>query len=130
MKKRLGFITFVTLCIILTQVTVAFAATSGSLSVELKNGNGNGFEGFDVRIWLVAEGSPLVAADGFGDANVDWDNVSAELYFDLRRQGITVRNTIDILIAFTAIVNQLPLLHNDQDFDFMAEKIPELKILK
>jgi hypothetical protein len=55
---------------------------------------------------------------------------SARLFFDLRRQGVTVRNTIDVLIAFTAIINQIPLLHNDRDFDYIADKIPELKILK
>ena len=55
--------------------------------------------------------------------------VSAKICFDLRRQGLTVRNTIDILIASTAIHHNLPLLHNDRDFDFIAEKIPKLKIL-
>jgi len=55
---------------------------------------------------------------------------SARLFFDLRRQGVTVRSTIDVLIAFTAIINQIPLLHNDRDFDYIAEKIPELKILE
>ena len=54
---------------------------------------------------------------------------SAKLYVDLRRQGITVRSTIDVLIAFTAITNRIPLLHNDSDFDLIAEKMPELKCL-
>jgi len=54
---------------------------------------------------------------------------SSKLCFDLRRQGITVRNTIDILIAYTAVHYNLPLLHNDRDFDFIAEKVPELKIV-
>ena len=55
---------------------------------------------------------------------------SARLYFDLRRQGVSVRNTVDVLIAYTAIANKIPLLHNDRDFDFIAEKIPELEIFK
>ena len=55
---------------------------------------------------------------------------SAKLYVNLRRRSITVRNTVDVIIAFTAIINQFPLLHNDRDFDFMAEEIPELKILE
>lgn len=61
--------------------------------------------------------------------NVKVYSGSAKLFFDLRKRGVTIRNTIDVLIAFTAIINQIPLLHNDKDFDFMAEKIPELKIL-
>ena len=55
---------------------------------------------------------------------------SARLYFDLRRQSITIRNTIDVLIAFTAIYHKIPLLHNDRDFDFIAEKISGLQIYK
>jgi len=54
---------------------------------------------------------------------------SAKLCFTLRRQGLTIRNTIDILIAYTAIYYNLPLLHNDRDFDFIADKTTKLKIL-
>ena len=41
---------------------------------------------------------------------------SADNYRLLRTQGITVRKTIDCLIATWCIENQVPLLHNDQDF--------------
>jgi predicted nucleic acid-binding protein len=51
------------------------------------------------------------------------------LYFTLRRKGITPRSTIDMLIALTAIEFNLLLLHDDRDFDVMAEHIPELNIL-
>lgn len=54
---------------------------------------------------------------------------AARLYYDLRRGGITPRSTRDMLIALTAMENQLALLHNDHDFDAMAEKISELRIL-
>ena len=54
---------------------------------------------------------------------------SSKLYFDLRRQGITVRNTIDVMIACTAIYKKMPLLHNDRDFDNIAEHISSLQIL-
>ena len=55
---------------------------------------------------------------------------AANIYFTLRRQGITPRSTIDILIALTAIEYNLSLLHNDKDFDAMEEKVPELNIYK
>jgi len=42
---------------------------------------------------------------------------SAEHYRALRRRGVTVRKTIDCLIATFAIVNEMWLLHNDRDFD-------------
>jgi len=42
---------------------------------------------------------------------------SARNYRLLRRQGITVRKTIDSLIATYCIENEHDLLHNDSDFD-------------
>ena len=54
---------------------------------------------------------------------------AARIYFDCRRKGVTVRSTIDCLIAQTAMDHDLLLLHNDNDFDAMASVIP-LKIYK
>ena len=42
---------------------------------------------------------------------------SARNYRLLRRKGITVRKTIDSLIATYCIENEHDLLHNDTDFD-------------
>jgi predicted nucleic acid-binding protein len=42
---------------------------------------------------------------------------SAESYRALRRQGITVRKTIDCLIASFVIDRGFTLLHSDRDFD-------------
>lgn len=42
---------------------------------------------------------------------------SARNYRFLRGRGITVRKTIDSLIATWCIENDVPLLHNDRDFD-------------
>ena len=55
---------------------------------------------------------------------------AANIYFTLRRQGITPRSTIDILIALTAIEYNLSLLHNDKDFDAIEGIISELGILR
>jgi len=52
------------------------------------------------------------------------------LNFVCRKSGITVRSTIDLLIAQIAIENNLFLLHSDKDFDFIASVIKELKIYK
>lgn len=54
---------------------------------------------------------------------------AARLFFDLRRKGVTVRSSIDTIIALTAMGHNLSLLHNDRDFDAIAEKTPELRIL-
>jgi hypothetical protein len=55
---------------------------------------------------------------------------AAHLSFACRRSGVTVRSTIDLLVAQTAIENNLFLLHNDSDFTNMAKAIKELKILE
>jgi predicted nucleic acid-binding protein len=53
---------------------------------------------------------------------------AAYLNFICKRAGVTIRSTIDLLIAETAIENDLFLLHNDKDFNNMSKIIPELKI--
>jgi hypothetical protein len=55
---------------------------------------------------------------------------AALLYFTCKKSGITVRSTIDLLIAQIAIENKLFLLHSDKDFDFIATVIKDLKIYK
>ena len=42
---------------------------------------------------------------------------SAEYFRSLRKRGITVRKTIDCLIATYCIHHQYPLLYADRDFD-------------
>jgi predicted nucleic acid-binding protein len=42
---------------------------------------------------------------------------SAENYRYLRRRGVTVRKTIDVMIGTFCIHYSLPLLHDDRDFD-------------
>ena len=49
---------------------------------------------------------------------------AARIYLDCRKKGITIRSTIDCLIAQTALENDLLLLHEDSDFDLMAKVIP------
>lgn len=46
---------------------------------------------------------------------------SAASYRLLRRKGITVRKTIDVIIGTFCIHYQLPLLHDDRDFDPMVK---------
>jgi len=49
---------------------------------------------------------------------------AAKIYVDCRKKGITIRSTIDCLIAQTVLENDLLLLHEDSDFDLMAKVIP------
>jgi predicted nucleic acid-binding protein len=49
---------------------------------------------------------------------------SAQIVFDLRRRGVTLMNVFDCLIAYTAIQNDLQLIHDDGDFERIAEVRP------
>src|SRR5262245_50370283 len=48
---------------------------------------------------------------------------AARNFRSLRRRGITIRKTIDLLIGTWCIENKVPLLHNDSDFRPMARHL-------
>ena len=59
----------------------------------------------------------------------DMAMAAAQNYRVLRRQGITVRKTIDVLIATFCMENGFGLIHNDRDFDPM-EQLLGLRVLR
>ena len=54
---------------------------------------------------------------------------AACIYRDCRKQGITVRKTVDCIIASICIENGITLLHKDSDYDFIA-KCTSLEVVK
>lgn len=46
---------------------------------------------------------------------------AAKMFYSCRKAGVTIRTTIDLLIAQTAIENNLRLLHDDRDFQQLAK---------
>jgi hypothetical protein len=54
---------------------------------------------------------------------LDLAEASAQNYRTLRAKGITVRNTIDCLIATYCIRERHTLLHNDRDFDHFEREL-------
>lgn len=46
---------------------------------------------------------------------------AARIYYDLRRRGLTVRSPIDCCIAQAALENDLLLIHDDRDFETIAQ---------
>jgi len=46
---------------------------------------------------------------------------SAHIYRSLRRRGITIRKPMDCMISATALEHDVRLLHNDRDFQFVAD---------
>jgi len=53
---------------------------------------------------------------------------AAELYRKLRKKGITIRKPNDCLIAVYAIQNNIKLLHDDRDFQLIAQHT-KLKVI-
>jgi predicted nucleic acid-binding protein len=49
---------------------------------------------------------------------------AAELYRSARRAGITVRSSVDCLIAACAVRNSLEVLHRDRDFNELERVSP------
>lgn len=54
---------------------------------------------------------------------------AADLYRKCRTKGLTIRSTIDLLIAQTAIENNAELLHSDRDFEAIAS-VSSLKLYR
>jgi predicted nucleic acid-binding protein len=45
---------------------------------------------------------------------------AAEVYREGRRRGVTIRSSIDCLIAAIAIANGVPVWHKDRDYEHIA----------
>jgi predicted nucleic acid-binding protein len=58
---------------------------------------------------------PVLRLEGLEDFGL-----AASLYRTARREGVTIRNTLDCLIAAPCIRTGAPLLHADADFDRLA----------
>jgi predicted nucleic acid-binding protein len=53
---------------------------------------------------------------------------AARMFGACRAAGVTVRSTLDCLIARIAIEHGVALLHDDRDFDLIAGVVPELRL--
>jgi predicted nucleic acid-binding protein len=58
---------------------------------------------------------PILRLEGLDDFAL-----AASLYRTARQEGVTIRNTLDCLIAAPCVRSGAPLLHADADFDRLA----------
>lgn len=58
---------------------------------------------------------PVLRLENLGDFAL-----AAELYRKARRAGVTIRKTLDCLIAAPCVRDGIPILHADEDFDRLA----------
>lgn len=100
-RDRLGTVRFATGDLILTEVLQGFRTDAA----------------FDqVRTFLLS-------LDVFELAGLDISLAAARNYRLLRANGVTVRKTIDVIIATFCITHGLTLLHADRDFDTMCDHL-------
>jgi len=72
----------------------------------------------DEREWRLLEDA--LRNHNFLEATLDTWPAAARIYFELRRQGKTVRSAIDCCIAQIAIQHRVCLIHRDRDFGMIA----------
>jgi len=71
----------------------------------------------------------LLAFPVFSLKGVDSYIAAAGFYRKCKKKGVTIRSTIDVLIAQIAVENEMILLHNDNDFRSIA-KVCNLRTYK
>ncbi|MBP0015770.1 MAG: PIN domain nuclease [Roseofilum sp. SID2] len=72
----------------------------------------------DEREWRLLE--TYLQDQDYIEATAETWVAAARIYYDLQRQGLTVRSSIDCCIAQLAIAHHLTLIHNDRDFETIA----------
>lgn len=68
--------------------------------------------------------SDYLEVQDYLEASTDTWYKAARIYYDLRRLGQSVRSTIDCCIAQIAIEHKVLLLHEDRDFERIADVRP------
>ncbi|CAD5964739.1 Ribonuclease VapC11 [Planktothrix tepida] len=81
----------------------------------------------DDREWTLLE--TYLQDQDYIEATADTWVAAARIYYDLQRQGLTVRSSIDCCIAQLAIKHQLTLVHNDRDFETI-QRVRSLNCLR
>lgn len=67
--------------------------------------------------------STLLTLEQYGMFDKNMALKSADNYRALRKSGITIRSTVDVIIATFCIEHQLPLLFSDRDFVPFVKKL-------
>jgi predicted nucleic acid-binding protein len=81
---------------------------------EILQGIKNDWEYRDVKASLLT--FPILSLKG-SDSYIS----AAELHRKCRKKGLTIRSTVDLLIAQIALEQHADLLHNDRDFEAIAQ---------
>lgn len=69
--------------------------------------------------WTLLSG--YLETQDYAELKISSWQAAARIYYDLRRRGLTVRSPIDCCIAQAALENDLLLVHDDRDFETIAQ---------
>ena len=98
-------------------------ATCGPIAQEVLQGLRPGPQGDAFRAALSA--MPVLS----DPISLDLFLSAADIYAQGRRRGVTIRSSVDCLIAAIAIEYRIPVWHRDRDFDAIA-KFTSLEALR
>jgi predicted nucleic acid-binding protein len=78
-------------------------------------------QGFRTKTQLTAANQIISRLEYYDLVGKEIAIKASENYRFLRKKGITIRKTIDVIIGTFCIENKFKLLHSDHDFEPMAE---------
>lgn len=82
-------------------------------------------QGFDdQRVFHIAREAMLALPIVESPLTDEVFEVAIDLYRSARRAGLTIRSSVDCLIAACALRNSLTVLHHDRDFDALSTIAP------
>lgn len=82
-------------------------------------------QGFDdQRVFHIAREAMLALPIVESPLTDEVFEVAIDLYRSARRAGLTIRSSVDYLIAACALRNSLTVLHHDRDFDALSTIAP------
>jgi predicted nucleic acid-binding protein len=77
----------------------------------------------------IAAKKRLLLLDIYSIFNATMVEACAESYRTLRKKGITIRKTNDVIIATFCIKNRIPLLYLDRDFDPFVKHLGLISVI-
>ncbi len=66
----------------------------------------------------------------FPDFTKRYFDTAEDIYRGCRKRGITVRRSLDCLIASNCLIDELEILHVDRDFDSIGIAFPGLRVVE
>ena len=72
----------------------------------------------------------LVPFQYYPDTPQAWTSLAAEIYRKCRKNGRTIRKSIDCIIAANAILADLAIFHRDRDFREIAKTFKSLRLIE